>query len=155
MYIHAYQSYVWNAIVSERLGEYGTGSPVVGDLVFEEPPKKMGEKAINREGDEAADDTGLDSFNDSLEVYAHHSLDDEAAEGQPAKKIWVAPKVKTLTEANLDEYTIFDVILPLPGIDVAFPGGKLGDRYREFLTTDGLDPNNFHRKQKYKSLQSP
>jgi tRNA pseudouridine13 synthase len=148
MYIHAYQSYVWNAIVSERLGEYGTGSPVVGDLVFEEPPKKMGEKAINQEGDEAADDTGLDSFNDSLEVYAHHSLDDEAAEGQPAKKIWVAPKVKTLTEANLDEYTIFDVILPLPGIDVAFPGGKLGDRYREFLTTDGLDPNNFHQETK-------
>lgn len=35
MYIHAYQSYVWNAIVSERLRMYGSDRPVVGDLVFE------------------------------------------------------------------------------------------------------------------------
>lgn len=61
----------------------------------------------------------------------------------------MAPKVKTLTEEDLDKYTIFDVIMPLPGIDVAFPGGTLGGRYREFLTTDGLDPDNFHRKQRY------
>jgi len=42
--------------------------------------------------------------------------------------------------------------MPLPGIDVAFPGGALGDRYREFLIADGLDPNNFHRKQRYGSI---
>ena len=66
----------------------------------------------------------------------------------------MAPKVKTLTEGDLEKYTIFDVIMPLPGIDVAFPGGTLGDRYREFLTVDGLDPNNFHRKQKYASVKS-
>ena len=74
--------------------------------------------------------------------------------GRPAKKSWVAPKVKTLTEEDIDKYTIFDVIMPLPGIDVAFPGGTLGGRYREFLTADGLDPNNFHRKQKYGSIDT-
>ena len=57
--------------------------------------------------------------------------------------------MKILTEEDLENYTIFDVIMPLPGIDVAFPGGTLGDRYREFLIVDGLDPNDFHRKQKY------
>jgi len=35
MYIHAYQSYVWNAIVSERLRVHGSDRPVLGDLVFE------------------------------------------------------------------------------------------------------------------------
>ena len=59
-----------------------------------------------------------------------------------------------MTEEDLDKYTIFEVIMPLPGIDVAFPGGLLGDRYREFLVVDGLDPNNFHRKQKYGSTKS-
>lgn len=57
--------------------------------------------------------------------------------------------MKTLTEADLDEYTIFDVIMPLPGTDVAYPGSKLGERYREFLRIDGLNPDDFVRKQRY------
>ena len=65
-----------------------------------------------------------------------------------ARKPYVAPRVRTLTEDDLDNYTIFDVIMPLPGTDVAYPGGKLGERYREFLRMDGLDPDNFVRKQK-------
>lgn len=35
MYVHAYQSYVWNAIVSERIRTHGAERPIVGDLVFE------------------------------------------------------------------------------------------------------------------------
>lgn len=56
--------------------------------------------------------------------------------------------MKTLTQADLDKYSIFDVIMPLPGTDVAYPGGQLGERYREYLRVDGLDPDNFVRKQK-------
>ena len=57
--------------------------------------------------------------------------------------------MKALTESDLDKYSIFDVIMPLPGRDVSFPGGPLGERYRQFLVADGLDPDNFSRKQKY------
>ena len=38
--------------------------------------------------------------------------------------------------------------MPLPGTDVSLPGGPLGARYRDFLVADGVDPDNFHRKQK-------
>jgi len=65
MYIHAYQSYVWNAIVSERIKIHGAGTPVVGDLVYEELPKKTEEEAVNQEGDEEVDDPGLDCFGDN------------------------------------------------------------------------------------------
>lgn len=65
-----------------------------------------------------------------------------------SRKPWVAPRIKTLTEEDLGKYTIFDVIMPLPGTDVAYPGGALGERYRDFLRMDGLDPENFVRKQK-------
>jgi len=56
--------------------------------------------------------------------------------------------VKNLGPDDLDKFTIFGVIMPLPGKDVAYPGGPLGEKYREYLKLDGLDPDNLVRKQK-------
>ncbi|KAF8897636.1 pseudouridine synthase [Infundibulicybe gibba] len=136
MYIHAYQSYVWNAIVSERIRTYGADKPVAGDLVFENSTPEMVEPMEK---------------DDKVET-------EDAEEGgssrsrKRSRKPWVPPRIKTLTEEDLGKYSIFDVIMPLPGTDVAYPGGSLGDRYREFLRIDGLDPDNFVRKQKEYTL---
>ena len=35
MYLHAYQSYVWNHVVSERVKRFGCDKPLVGDLVLD------------------------------------------------------------------------------------------------------------------------
>ena len=40
----------------------------------------------------------------------------------------------------------FEVIIPLPDIDVAFPWGELEDGYREFPIEYDLDFSNFYRK---------
>jgi len=53
-----------------------------------------------------------------------------------------------LEEGDLSQYTIYDVLMPLPGTDVAYPGGELGVLYRDFLRVDGLDPSDFNRKQR-------
>lgn len=37
MYVHSYQSYVWNKVVSERVKLFGCDKPIVGDLVYSDP----------------------------------------------------------------------------------------------------------------------
>ncbi|KAF9268087.1 tRNA pseudouridine synthase D [Marasmius fiardii PR-910] len=147
MYVHAYQSYVWNAIVSERIRMYDAGKPVVGDIVFDMEP----ETGVDKEDDEMdTNETGESHSIRCRRLLTEHS--DEPVSNRQRKKQnrkpWTPPRIKILTEEDLGNYTIFDVIMPLPGTDVAYPGGKLGERYREFLVMDGLDPDNFVRKQK-------
>jgi len=143
MYIHAYQSYVWNAIVSERIRIHGCDKPVPGDLVFTTEGGKVLES--EGEGDEMRVDEDLAA--DQTKEPASSRERKRAARAK-----WEPPSVKTLTESDVDQYSIFDVIMPLPGRDVSYPGGRLGDRYREFLVADGLDPDNFIRKQKEYTL---
>lgn len=50
MYVHSYQSYIWNTMVSRRLRQFGL-KPVVGDLVITE------ETAVNCSGNRV--DPGL------------------------------------------------------------------------------------------------
>ena len=45
-YIHAYQSFLWNTVVSKRLSKFGP-IPIVGDLVF--APGTSGECEVDAE----------------------------------------------------------------------------------------------------------
>jgi tRNA pseudouridine13 synthase len=56
--------------------------------------------------------------------------------------------VRQLTEDDLDKYTIFDVVMPLPGFDVEYPSGSIGELYMEIMKADGLDPHRMRREQR-------
>ena len=154
--------------MSERIRIHGSDKPIVGDLAFdtgsttdqgiEDVGDNAKEEALDT-GDNAKvadspetmdiDESGMFIVPYYLPILNFHSVKATAFGKSRRNKSWEPPKVKTLTEANLDKHSIFDVIMPLPGTDVAYPGGQLGDRYREYLRVDGLDPDNFVRKQKY------
>lgn len=67
MYVHAYQSYVWNAIVSERIRMHGADKPAVGDLVFDEA------SSAKTEGGEDDSEVALEAVEGDV------SLDDKVA----------------------------------------------------------------------------
>jgi len=104
IYLHAYQSLIWNEMVSKRIQEYGK-KPCVGDFVL------AGEKDENDR-----------------------------------------PRPTVLTEANLDNFTIYDVVLPLPGYDVTYPSNEIGECYKERLSKDGT---NLESKKRIRELSLP
>ncbi|XP_072509204.1 pseudouridylate synthase 7 homolog isoform X2 [Notamacropus eugenii] len=97
MYIHSYQSYVWNNMVSKRIEEYGL-EPVPGDLVLK---------------------------------------------GATATYI---------EEADVNSYSIHDVVMPLPGFDVLYPKHKISETYKEMLAADHLNIENMKHKIRDYSL---
>lgn len=50
------------------------------------------------------------------------------------------------------QFTIHDVVLPLPGYDVVYPDNSLKDEYRKIMANDGLDIDNMRHKVKDYSL---
>ena len=80
MYLHAYQSYVWNMVTTRRI-QLNPHKPIIGDLVREK---------IN----------------------------------SGKSKNPVIGKVITLDENNLNDYSIEEVFLPLPGHIVIYPNNE-------------------------------
>ncbi|XP_022296061.2 pseudouridylate synthase 7 homolog [Crassostrea virginica] len=125
LYIHGYQSYIWNCVVSRRLKEFGL-KPVVGDLVYKGDLKDLATKDENQPS--GANGNTEDSSNSSR----------------------LTPAV--VTEETLSQYTIQDVLLPLPGFDVLYPENKVGMWYTELLAADGLTVEGLKNPNKQYAL---
>ena len=118
IYLHAYQSVVWNRVVSRRIAEYGE-KVLVGDLYRtadkNEEEESDSSEAANGEGDgesETAEDAG------------------------PKRK---EDQVSVVTEEDISSVSRFDVVMPLPGCRVKYPENVMRDWYAEELANDGLD----------------
>lgn len=138
MYVHAYQSYVWNTVAGKRWELYG-GPVVEGDLVI------VGEK------DEDAGNV-KDQVDEDGEPIFHPAEDDSAPSAEDA---FTRARQLTKQEAESGKYDIFDIVLPLPGFDVLYPANAVGEFYKEFMASEdggAMDPHDMRRPWKDISL---
>lgn len=140
MYIHAYQSLIWNEIASRRIAAHGL-KLCAGDLVYVDTTETSNDHIddgdqieMNEEGDDA------DEQPTNINVNT-----DEAAQVSRFQAM-----VKPLTQADIDsnKYSIFDVVLPLPGHDITYPSNECGQWYEDRLKRDNLSSESLKRKQK-------
>ena len=128
LYIHAYQSLVWNWATSERWSRHGD-KVIAGDLVLVEQDTGRG-----RDGQDP----------DAVEALG---ADDEP--------FYQTARTLSAEEAASGKYSIFDIVLPVPGYDILYPANDIGEFYSEFMgrpENGGLSPHQMRRPQKEFSL---
>jgi tRNA pseudouridine13 synthase len=118
MYVHAYQSYVWNRLVSERISRFGTQA-VEGDVVFTDNTDDWDTQLTAHDAEDADED------------------DDDVRNAKPELATWQRP-TKQLSGADLSSQSIYDVVLPLPGSSIELPEGWMSELYHTILSADGL-----------------
>lgn len=138
MYIHAYQSLIWNEVASRRVK---LGLKVLsGDLVYVDEANQM-----PNEEEELILDVDADAGDAENE--------DKVNEKEPIEEVSrFKTMVKPLTAEDSGKYTIFDIVLPLPGHDISYPTNECGKWYEERLAKDELTSEKLKQKQKAYSL---
>lgn len=136
MYIHAYQSLIWNEIVSRRIKEFGLELKA-GDLIYTD------NKAIT----EVIDDEISEQIDGDEDEKIPQS-DIEIADTENLSRF--RTMVKPLTQADIDSgtYSVFDVVMPLPGFDITYPNNDCSRWYEERLAKDELSSEKLKQKQK-------
>lgn len=118
LYINAFQALVWNKILSRRIQEFGL-NPIVGDLVL----VKEEEQTVP---------------NNEMEVDSDEEVEtDENSQIHTSKK----KKVKILSAEDLQDYSIYEIVLPMPGYDITYPENVVKDWYKDMLEEYGLKLN--------------
>ena len=123
MYIHSYQSLIWNKVVSKRIAKHGT-KVLVGDLYLEDDAQA----SVEQEEEECQ------------------------IEGESSSTGKKKADPKLVTEENLAKVSIFDVVMPLPGHSISYPENETKSFYETELRTDGLDFGSFRNTVKAYSL---
>lgn len=123
LYIHSFQSFLWNQVATYRIQKMGA-VPVVGDLVNE-----------NKDQD--------DFYFEEEELL---SDDESNGKDQPSSiqsPVSRQPKIKSLTAEDLPNYTIFDVLIPIQGTQIMIPESYIKEFYNKLLVEQGIDPDCF------------
>jgi tRNA pseudouridine13 synthase len=139
MYLHAYQSHVWNHAASHRWTLHGD-KVVAGDLVITEAEVVEAYAGVDDDGDQIINPVAETDPNDN---------DDDVDDGD------VRALPLSAEEAASGRYTIHDVVLPSPGFNVVYPDNEVGTFYADFMAREengGLDPHKMRRLRREFSL---
>ncbi|KAL4637458.1 hypothetical protein ACB092_03G078500 [Castanea dentata] len=127
MYIHSYQSYLWNHAASLRVQKYGTDQVVLGDLVY-----CKGDNTENVSG--GMPECEDDSYNDADD--SNH-LDEISGTDLPEERNNLV-KVVTAEDIHTGNYTIDDVVLPMPGSRVIYPSNDIANVFHDLAKKDAI-----------------
>lgn len=149
MYVHAYQSFVWNTVAGKRWETLGN-KVVEGDLVV------VGEKEL-QEGAPIPNAPKRDEVDEAGEPIFHPKATDQPGSNSAptSDDPFVRARPLSKIEAESGRYTIFDIVLPLPGFDVIYPSNEIGKFYVDFMASEeggALDPYSMRRSWKDISL---
>ncbi|KAF4666124.1 hypothetical protein FOL46_003267 [Perkinsus olseni] len=131
LYVHSLQSFVWNHAVTHRLEAYGP-TIVVGDIVLSNTRDDTGKGDNDDEQQGPATTTASSDDDDTTEddgcLKGAHSDDDEGMTRTDNRK------VVHITVDNISDYSIYDVVLPLPGSNTEYPE-NMQQWYKDFTST--------------------
>ncbi|KQK05495.1 pseudouridylate synthase 7 homolog [Brachypodium distachyon] len=123
MYVHSYQSYLWNHAASMRVQKYGISQVIEGDLIYskESHPGEATSVGTSETDDDHANSSEIDICSETL----------------PEENI---QSVKIVDSEDLLKgiYSFEDVVLPLPGSQALFPGNEVAEIYHEMAKKDGI-----------------
>ncbi|OQD82331.1 hypothetical protein PENANT_c022G09306 [Penicillium antarcticum] len=142
MYVHAYQSLVWNFAVGERWRLY-SDKVVEGDLVIVQE---------HRDKETEAPETKEETVDADGEIIIVPQGEDSAT---AAEDMFTRARALTAEEAASGKYTLFDLVLPQPGYDIIYPANQVKDFYKSFMGSEQggkLDPFDMRRKWRDASL---
>ncbi|KAG0633121.1 pseudouridine synthase [Tuber brumale] len=147
IYLHAFQSFVWNYVVTERIA---WGAKVLpGDLVMAESTTAIVSKAPKPVTTDDAPEMDQDG-----EVIIRAPPDDtEVAKTNPGEEEkFKRARALSKEEAESGKYTMKDIVLPTPGWDIIYPQNALMEVYTRVMKEHGLDPLNMKRSHRETSL---
>ena len=156
MYVHAYQSLVWNTVAGERWSRWGN-KVVEGDLVLdtEYAAKMNSAQDSSTSGTKQAVQQQVDEAGEPVISASGSTTDGHDNIIKDHDTIYATARALTTEEACSGTFDITDIVLPLPGYDVTYPPNALGDFYKSFMASEqggGLDPYDMRRSWKDMSL---
>jgi tRNA pseudouridine13 synthase len=142
LYPHAYQSFIWNKTVSERIHKHGLNL-LVGDIVkkkFTELKDEL-EVIVDTDdivnGDENENDIDKNENEEDIQSTAITKENDDKLD-----KVF-ENNYEYITEENIQNYSYDDLYLPMVGYLVKYPKNDTFDIISKYLQEDGINFEDF------------